>query len=146
MQSFDFVCSIWNLQCIRKFENCTGFDLVCSSICQTNNFLIGNGTGTLFSLVHVWVSGIHNRTSCLQRCLDTLRWRESQPHNFYDKYAVKVVKNTETIGHVRRAISPYITYILAKVKKSQSKWLAADKIEEEMDWKSQNYTKLKAYM
>ena len=26
---------------------------ISSSICQTNNFLIGNGTGTLFSLVHV---------------------------------------------------------------------------------------------
>ena len=38
---------------------------------------------------------------------------ESQPDNFYDKYAVKVVKNTETVGHVPRAISPYITYILA---------------------------------
>ena len=32
---------------------------------------------------------------------------------FYDKYAAKVVKNTETVGHVPRDISPYITYILA---------------------------------
>ena len=38
---------------------------------------------------------------------------ESQPDNFYNKYAVKVVKNTETVGHVLRAISLYITYILA---------------------------------
>ena len=38
---------------------------------------------------------------------------ESQPDNFYDKYAVKVVKNTETGGHLPRAVSPYITYILA---------------------------------
>ena len=38
---------------------------------------------------------------------------ESQSDNFYDKCAVKVVKNTETIGHVPRAISPYTTYILA---------------------------------
>ena len=38
---------------------------------------------------------------------------ESQRDNFSDKYAAKVVKNTETVGHVPRAISPYITYILA---------------------------------
>ena len=37
---------------------------------------------------------------------------ESQPDNFYDKYAVTVVKNTETVRHVAKAISPYITYIL----------------------------------
>ena len=38
---------------------------------------------------------------------------ESQPDNFYDKCAVKVVKSTETVDHVPRTISPYITYILA---------------------------------
>ena len=38
---------------------------------------------------------------------------ESQSDHFYDKYGVKVVKSTETVGHVPRAISPYITYILA---------------------------------
>ena len=42
---------------------------------------------------------------------------ESQPDNFHDKYAVKVVKNKETVGHVPRAISPYITYILANCGK-----------------------------
>ena len=38
---------------------------------------------------------------------------ERQTDNIYDKYAVKVVKNAETVSHVPRAISPYITYILA---------------------------------
>ena len=32
------------------------------------------------------------------------------------------------------------------MEKSLSKWLAADKIEEETDWKSLDYTKLKAHM
>ena len=39
--------------------------------------------------------------------------REREPNNPRDKHAVKVVKNTETVGHVPRVISPYITYILA---------------------------------
>ena len=43
---------------------------------------------------------------------EKLSW-ESQPDNFFDKYAVKVVKNTETVGHVPTAISLYMTYILA---------------------------------
>ena len=38
---------------------------------------------------------------------------EREPNNPRDKHAVKVVKNTETVGHVPRAISPYMTYILA---------------------------------
>ena len=45
---------------------------------------------------------------------------ESQPDNFYDKYAVKVVKNTETVGHVTRAISPYNNLNFGKRLKSYS--------------------------
>ena len=54
----------------------------------------------------VWTPFHGNKLSC-----------ESQPDNFYDKYAAKVVKNTETAGHVPRAISPYITYILTSGRK-----------------------------
>ena len=38
---------------------------------------------------------------------------EREPNNPHDQHAVKVVKNTETVGHVSRAISRYMTYILA---------------------------------
>ena len=46
-------------------------------------------------------------------------WTKKIPNSLIpnDKYAVKVVKSTETVGHVPRAISPYINYILANGEK-----------------------------
>ena len=152
MQSFDFVCSIGKLQCILKFENYNAFDLVRSSICQTNNFFIGNDTGTLFSLVHVWLSGIHNRHHVYKYVWTPFHGEKlscgNQLNNVYDKYAVKVVKNTETVGDPW-AISPYITYILANGGKVTVKVIGS-----RQNWRGNglevpglyNYTKLKAHM